>query len=156
VFLSSVWQDEEVVCGWRWPILVLRALVLKFNTSTCCKWYTHQLLESLRKGTVAYLGPFKPESERSSSGFRRSDDLQRCLAETEGRIGLRITHLVDWFRLFPITSDLITAQRLLLHHRTQSFVSHLSFDLDENECGSKFFFYCGQKRHRWRGIGKCP
>lgn len=33
------------------------------------------------------------------------------LKETEGSIGLRITHLVDWFRLFPITSDLITVQR---------------------------------------------
>lgn len=104
---------------------------------------------------MAYLGPFKPENESCPCGLQRSETYTDAWIgflfskETEDRIGPHITHLVEWFGLFPITLYLIIAQHQLLHQMQNSvFTSHISSDLDGNECGSTFYFYSVQKRRR--------
>lgn len=93
---------------------------------------------------MAYLGPFKPENESCPRGLQRSETYTDAWIgflsskQTEDRIGRYIPHLVEWF---PITSYLIIAQCQLLHQMQNSvFASHISSDLDGNECGSKFYF----------------
>lgn len=148
----------------RWPILVLRALVFKYNTSTCHKWHTPQPREGLGRRTMACLGPLKPENESSPRGPQGSETCRRCLDgcpvfKRDWRQSRPPYHprLVECFRLFPITLYLITAQHLLLH-LTQNSVFWFSFFLwlDGNECGSKFYFLQCTKKAQMKGYRKIP
>lgn len=104
---------------------------------------------------MAYLGPFKPENGSCPHSLQRSETYTDAWIgflfskDAEDRLGLHVTHLVEWSRIFPITLYLIIAQCQLLQQMQNSvFTSHFSSDLDGNECGSKFYFYNVQKRHR--------
>lgn len=160
MLVSPIPQDGEVVSDMRWPILSLRASVLKHNTSTCLSDTPLNPVKVSGKVLWPYLRPFKPENGSSPRGLQRSD-LHRCLDrfpvfKWNWRQNGPPHHALDRM-VQVITSYLITAQCLLLHQVNSVFCFWcILWSGWEWMWWQILFLQCTKKRCRWRGIGKYP